>query len=156
MIAAIFDLDRTLLRPAWRSRLGLRESAAAALEQRLRRHARPLLFAHRRCGHVTVLLSGQSAACADRLGRLLAADVVLTVPRDLAGWTRLAAVLEFFERYQLSAPASYAYASRDGDASWLEMVGHPAAANPTWGLRRRARISGWRLLDLDSPQPPPP
>ena len=40
---------------------------------------------------------------------------------------------------------SFAYGNEMSDAKMLEAVGHPAAVNASWSLKREARKRGWPI-----------
>jgi putative phosphoserine phosphatase/1-acylglycerol-3-phosphate O-acyltransferase len=54
---------------------------------------------------------------------------------------------EYAEGFDLDLRQSFAYGNEMSDARMLEAVGHPAAVNASWRLKREARKPGWRVYN---------
>jgi HAD superfamily phosphoserine phosphatase-like hydrolase len=159
----------TLLRGCSAPRI---ESAAAEyfarrLIRRLRRQAAATVAAHRRRGHVTVLVTPAATVVARPIARFLQIDVLLATQLEVSGQeftgrclTRQACgaekrlvVQDYCARFGADLARSYAYSSAQTDGSLLAAVGHPIAAHPDRLLREQARAQGWPIIDLDAAEP---
>jgi putative phosphoserine phosphatase/1-acylglycerol-3-phosphate O-acyltransferase len=54
-------------------------------------------------------------------------------------------IREYAAEFDLDLRQSFAYGNEMSDARMLEAVGHPAAVNASWGLKREARKRGWSV-----------
>ncbi|MGB9245710.1 MAG: HAD-IB family phosphatase [Candidatus Acidiferrales bacterium] len=52
--------------------------------------------------------------------------------------------------FDLDLPQSFAYGNEMSDIRMLEAVGHPAAVNASWSLKREARKRGWPVYHWSS------
>jgi HAD superfamily hydrolase (TIGR01490 family) len=68
--------------------------------------------------------------------------------RAAHGEGKARAVLELAAAESLDLAASTAYSDSHTDVPFLEVVGHPVAANPDRKLRRIARQRGWPVVDF--------
>lgn len=55
------------------------------------------------------------------------------------------AIREEAAKFDLDLSQSFAYGNEMSDAEMLKAVGHPAAANASWRLKREARKRGWTV-----------
>lgn len=153
MKAAVFAIEHVLVRPRpwWPPRW-----PGAPARPTLRRHARALVAAHRRCGHATVLFTSAPVRWAEEVRRQCGADLVLAAPPHCDDeWLRPGQLRGFLADWRLCPNGSYGYASRYADRRWLQIFTHAVAANPEGRLRRLALVSRWRLVDLDARTPVP-
>jgi phosphoserine phosphatase len=141
----------------------------AKLSGRLRKHARSLVAAHRRCGHLTVLLTPAAELVVQPVAASLGIDVLLATRLGIAAATytghsdspqpcgsdKYLLAQNFCARYGLELANSYVYASHALESNLLEAAGHPIAANPSRRLRKLAGERGWPVIDLDSREPVP-
>jgi HAD superfamily hydrolase (TIGR01490 family) len=70
--------------------------------------------------------------------------------RAAHGEGKAQAVRELAEREQIDLAGSTAYSDSYSDVPFLEVVGHPVAANPDRRLRRIAAARGWPIVDFAS------
>lgn len=145
MRAAVFAWEGALLRPR---HLVLTPGSP------FRRHARSLVAAHQRCGHLTVVLCLAPDTLAGELWHELGADALLALDGapEAAGLAP-AMVRDYLGRRRISPESAYGYGSRLADIAWLAPLGCPIAVNAGSRLRRHAELRGWRAIDLDSPAP---
>lgn len=68
--------------------------------------------------------------------------------RSPYGEGKAAAVKEFAAAHDVDLDASFAYSNGGEDVPFLATVAHPAAVNPSAGLRRAAAERGWPALDF--------
>ena len=54
-------------------------------------------------------------------------------------------IREYAAEFDLDLRHSFAYGNEMSDAKMLEAVGHPAAVNASWSLKREARKRSWRI-----------
>ena len=115
---------------------------------------------HLECGHRVAVVTGTLAPLASAVIRHLSrgVEVRATEPeiRDGCftgrisgahlGFEEKARVMhEYAEGFDLDLRQSFAYGNEMSDAKMLEAVGHPAAVNARWRLKREARKRGWRV-----------
>lgn len=137
------------------------------LVARLRRQSLEIVEAHRRNGHVIVLVTAASEVVARPVATWLKTDALIATVleqergvllgiRQLPepyGEGKLLLVRQFADQHGISLQHSFAYADHHSDASLLAMAGHPFAVNPTSKLRALAEARLWTILDLDSSNP---
>jgi len=70
------------------------------------------------------------------------------IPPLLAEKQKVEAIRRFCAQYNVGTNRAKAYSDSLSDRPMLEAVGHPAAVNPSRGLRRAAEQRGWPILDL--------
>lgn len=149
------------------------ESASAdfstsTLGRRVRRHSAALISKHRKCGHVTILVTSACEIVARPIGSQLGFDVIIAtrlpanngiftggreLPEPYAEGKRQV-VANYCASNRISPSDSFAYADHHSDLPILEFVGHPVATNPTARLHSVARARNWPVLDLDSGEIP--
>jgi phosphoserine phosphatase len=156
----------TLLRGCGVARV---ESAAAAfftarLALRIRPQAAAFVAAHRRRGHVTILLTPAATVLARPLARFLGVDVLLAPQLEVTGLvytgrsltpqpcgaTKRLVAQDYCAQFGSLMAYSYAYASALADSPLLEAVGHPTAVHPDRALRARAARRGWPIAAWDA------
>ena len=140
----------------------------ANLAAGFRRQALPLVEAHRAQGHLIVLLTSACDPIANLVAANLRADALiatrLLVSKDaFTGERELpepysdgkrTLVERFCQERKLLAQDCFAYTDHHSDASLLEFVGHPVAANPTTKLQAIAAARGWPQINLDADELP--
>ena len=140
----------------------------ANLATGFRRQALPLVEAHRAQGHLIVLLTSACDPIANLVAASLRADAliatrltvskgVFTGERELPepyGDGKRTLVERFCQERHLLAQDCFAYTDHHSDASLLEFVGHPVAANPTPKLQAIAVARGWPQINLDKDELP--
>jgi putative phosphoserine phosphatase/1-acylglycerol-3-phosphate O-acyltransferase len=123
---------------------------------------REAVAAHRRQGHLVVLLTGTLQPLAELLAEELGADLALaaglaeeggrlsgalSTPRPY-GPEKARLVRELAAQRGLDLATSYAYGDHHSDRHVLASVGHPFAVNPHPLLKREARRRGWPILEF--------
>lgn len=117
---------------------------------------------HRRQGHLILIVSSGLLPCLERIGEHLNANGVVgtalefdgdhytggIVPPPMIGHEKGIHARRFFEQQGIAIDwdESYAYADSIHDLSMLELVGHPLAVAPDYGLHELARSRGWEIL----------
>src|SRR5579862_2484360 len=146
---------------------GIRESIAGEWANTIARGSLPLFVEgidrmrqHLERGHRVVVVTGTLAPLARAVTRHLprGVEVFGTKPEICAGcftgrlsgahlsFAEKARVIhEYAEGFDLDLRQSFAYGNEMSDAKMLGAVGHPAAVNASWRLKREARKRGWRL-----------
>jgi HAD superfamily hydrolase (TIGR01490 family) len=142
--------------------------ATAFFEDGLERMAR-----HVRQGHTIVIVSGTLESLAQEIARAIEAELAargMTVPVRVCAtrleqvdgrWTgrilgeavfgkaKLRAALWMAAEMKLDLEQCYAYADSSSDRWLLAAVGRPIAVNPSYDLRRLARIRVWPVLNWE-------
>jgi alcohol-forming fatty acyl-CoA reductase len=140
----------------------IRRQAQGAFGRAVRRRLLPdavaRVRAHRPAGHRTVLVTGSIDMLVEPVAPLFDEVVasrmnerqgVLTGYLDApptVGESRRAWLTEYAERHGMDLAHSYGYGDSHADVSWLELLGHPTAANPDNRLYRHARAQGWSVV----------
>ena len=147
---------------------GIQESVIGEWEKTIAAGSLPLLIEginrmrwHLESGHRVVLVTGTLAPLARAMARHLPYGVEIRATeleiRNGRFTGRLSgAHLSFEEKERvirreaamsdLDLSNSFAYGNEMSDAGMLEAVGHPAAANASWRLDRKARRRRWTIL----------
>ena len=147
---------------------GIQESVIGEWEKTIAAGSLPLLIEginrmrwHLESGHRVVLVTGTLAPLARAMARHLPYGVEIRATeleiRNGRFTGRLSgAHLSFEEKDRvirreaamsdLDLSNSFAYGNEMSDAGMLEAVGHPAAANASWRLDRKARRRRWTIL----------
>jgi HAD superfamily hydrolase (TIGR01490 family) len=149
----------------------VREWTRSWFEEEVTQHvapgARPTVEAHRRAGHVLVLLTSASSYEAELAAELFGLDACLSshyVVRDgtFTGEPILplcygAGKIRFAEDHArevgIDVGASYFYTDSFTDLPMLERVVHPRVVCPDVRLRLAARRRGWPVLDWSTSRP---
>jgi HAD superfamily phosphoserine phosphatase-like hydrolase len=146
---------------------GIRESVIAEWANTINHGSLPLfgegidhMRRHLECGHRVVLVTGMPAPLAHVIsGHLSRAVEVRGTKLEVRdgcftgrisgthlGFEEKARVIyEEAEEFDLDLCQSFAYGNEMSDARMLGAVGHPAAVNACWSLKREARKHGWRV-----------
>lgn len=115
---------------------------------------------HVECGHRVVLVTGTLAPLARAIVSHLPRGVEVRATeleiRDgcftgrisgthLGSEDKARVIREYAAEFNLHLRQSFAYGNEMSDAQMLEAVGHPAAVNASWALKREARKRRWRV-----------
>ena len=115
---------------------------------------------HLECGHRVVVVTGTLAPLAHAIIRLLPRGVEVRATKlemqdgcftgrlsgpHLSFEEKARVIREDAEEFDLDLHESFAYGNEMSDAKMLEAVGHPAAVNASWSLKREARKRGWPI-----------
>jgi HAD superfamily hydrolase (TIGR01490 family) len=115
---------------------------------------------HLECGHRVVLVTGTLAPLARAIAGHLPAGVEIRATdieiregcftgrilgKHLSFGEKARLLSEYAAEFDLDLRQSFAYGNEMSDAEMLQAVGHPAAVNASWRLKREARKRGWRL-----------
>ncbi|RJO69638.1 MAG: HAD family hydrolase [Myxococcales bacterium] len=129
------------------------------------------LEAHRRAGHVLVLLTGSVRYLMTPVVRdlgfhhLICTDLETdaggiltgrTVREICVGDVKVRRARELAETVGIDLTHSYAYGDHVSDLPLLESVGHPFVVEPQLALRRHAETRGWPILSFDLSAKSPP
>jgi HAD superfamily hydrolase (TIGR01490 family) len=148
---------------------GIRESVIAEWANTITHGSLPLfvdgidrMHRHLECGHRVVLVTGTlvplARAITGHLPRGVEVRGTKLEVRDGCftgrisgahlGFEEKARVIhEEAEEFDLDLCQSFAYGNEMSDARMLGAVGHPAAVNACWSLKREARKRGWRVYN---------
>ncbi len=129
------------------------------ISPRLSRPGLTCVLEHQERGHAIVLLTGSLSFLLLPLKEELRADwlIATELGRDNGRYTgrirglhprgvnklRLLMNLALAQGFDL--PRSYAYADHIQDLHLFRHIGHPVAVNPSWRLRRQARLHRWPI-----------
>lgn len=115
---------------------------------------------HVECGHRVVLVTGTLAPLARAIASHLPRGIEVRATEleigdgcftgrisgtHLSFEEKARVIQEYAAELDLDLRESSAYGNEMSDARMLEAVGHPAAVNASWSLKREARKGGWRL-----------
>ncbi len=123
-----------------------------------------LIEQHRDAGHDIVLISASGVEMVEPIGELLGADIVRASRMRIVdgkysgdldfycyGDEKAVAVRQLAAENGYDLDHCYAYSDSITDLPMLDAVGHPAVVNPDKPLRQHAELSGWEILDFDTP-----
>jgi putative phosphoserine phosphatase/1-acylglycerol-3-phosphate O-acyltransferase len=142
------------------------DRAVAALEARLRAHARPTLREHREAGRLLVLATTSPAELVAPFAEALGFDELVATRYAIEdgrftgrlagtfvwGMGKRRAVSERLAARGVSLAASFAYSDSVFDVPLLAAVGQPRVVNPDARLALLARAAGWPVVSLDVPE----
>jgi HAD superfamily hydrolase (TIGR01490 family) len=121
------------------------------------------LEAHRRAGHLLVLITGSLDFLVAPLASFLGVSIVLAARPERAphGYTghmlppfpygegKRRLIESLAGQHQMDLRRCYAYGDSPGDVDVLKSVGYPNVVNPIRGMARIARRHGWPVVRWD-------
>lgn len=167
------DSYQRLVRRLTRSMAGIPEDTLVALGEQayehtiarsLYREAIALVEAHRKAGHILVMVTAASRYQAEPVARVLGIDKICCTELEVIdgklsgkvvaplcyGEGKLMAARRVCRGTEATLKNSWFYSDSSDDLPLLRNVGHPVAVNPSQKLAAHARTNNWPQLHFDS------